>query len=96
MKFLNEIIYSHGRVKISTHHDSNNFLLQCKYLSAVRILSRISEIKIPWNNFDQLFYMALTLWEKQKMLRKMSAYTRKEISGQFRILHNEELHNLYR
>jgi hypothetical protein len=37
-----------------------------------------------------------SLWEKQKMLRKISAYKRKDISGQFRILLTEELHNLYR
>jgi hypothetical protein len=38
---------------------------------------------------------ALTLWEIYKMLGKISAYRRKEINGQFRILHNEELHNLH-
>jgi hypothetical protein len=38
---------------------------------------------------------ALALWEKHKMLRKVSVYRRKEINGEFIILHKEELYNLH-
>jgi hypothetical protein len=62
MKFINEVIYSHGSVKISSPLNSspqelwdlalimksNSFLLKCKYLFAVRCITPEGYSKLHW------------------------------------------------